>query len=275
MTEYLSNFGFTQGEEKVYFALLKLGTTTSGKIAKEAKVSRSKLYEILEKLSRKGFVSHFKRNNISNFHASDPRNLLTYIEKKEEVLREKKNSFKKQLPYLQSLINDTQLKKEAEVFEGIKGIKTVRETFLKKMRQGDTIDYFGNPDSGHKNMLGYWDDFNKRRVARKIKSRTIYNQDAFLYGERRKRLKFTEVKYLPKKGNTHAWIEIYGDSVAIVLKHKTPMSVVINDKFVAESFKTYFKILWDVSKVKLESLQTASRNCEKLRNVSERREISR
>src|SRR3989344_9630689 len=104
----------------------------------------------------------------------------------------------------------------------MEGIKSVREMFLKNMKPGEIIYYFGNSDSGHKNMLGYWDDFNRRRIKKKIWSWTIYNQDAKLYGERRKKLPYTKVKYLPEAGPTHAWVEMYGDSVAIAIKHATP-----------------------------------------------------
>lgn len=247
MEKYLQELGFTEGEEKVYLALLKLGSTSSGPVAKEAGVSRSKLYEILEKLTRKGLVSHFKKNNVSYFNAAHPKRIVDFIEQKKEQLEQQRTSFQKVLPYFESLIGQKEVEKEAQVFEGMEGIKSVRETFLKNMKADDIIYYFGNPASGHKNMLGYWDDFNQRRVKKRIWSWTIYNQDAQSYGERRKKLPYTNVKYLPQAGPTHAWIEIYGDSVAIAIKHETPMSIVINNKYVAESFRTYFMILWAVS----------------------------
>ena len=251
MEKYLQELGFTSGEEKAYLALLKLGSSSSGAIAKEAGVSRSKLYEILEKLTRKGIVSHFKKNNVSYFTAAPPKRILDFIEEKKVNLEQQKVTFQKILPYFESLIGQKEIEKEAQVFEGMEGIKNVRETFLRNMKEGDIMYYFGNPDSGHKNMLGYWDDFNQRRVKKKIQSQTIYNQDAKSYGERRKKLPYTKVKYLPQAGPTPAWVEIYGDSVAIAIKETTPMSIVINNKYVAESFKTYFKILWDVSLEKL------------------------
>jgi len=247
MDNYLQKLGFTEGEEKVYLALLKIGSASSGPIAKEARVSRSKLYEIVEKLTRKGIVSHFQKNNVSYFTAAHPKRILDFITQKKEQLEQQRVSFQKVLPYFESFIGRKEIEKDAQVFEGIEGIKSVREGFLKSMKKWDIIHYFGNPASGHKNMLGYWDDFNQRRVKKKIISWTIYNQDSTFYGERRKKLSYTKVRYLPKAGPTHAWIEIYGDSVAITMKYITPMSIVINNKYVAESFKTYFSILWDVS----------------------------
>lgn len=245
--DYLKEIGFTEGEKKVYTSLLKLGSSSTGAIARESDVSRSKIYEILEKLVKKGIVSHYKRNNVSYFQASHPTRILDFIENKERQLQHQKLMLKNLLPYFESFIGKKKVEKEAEVYEGMEGIKNVREIALNKMKSGDIIYYFGNPASGHEHVLGYWDEWNNRRVKKKIWSWTIYNQDAKFYGERRKKLSCTKVKYLPKQGPTNAWIEIYGDTVAIAMKYKTPMSIVINNKYVAESFKTYFDILWDVS----------------------------
>ena len=235
MARNLESIGFTAGEEKVYIALLRLGSSMTGAIAKEAGVSRSKLYEILEKLSRKGIVSHYKINNISCFTAAPPSRIV-----------------EKSIPKFENFLDKNLLSQDAQVFEGMDGIKSVRETALNNMHSGDVIYYFGNSKSGHENVLGYWDDWNNRRVKKKIWAYIVYNQDSKDFGERRKRLKYTKVKYLAQKGASHAWIEIYEDTVAIVMKYQTPMSIVINNKFVAESFKTYFNILWStgINKVK-------------------------
>lgn len=247
MTSNLKSIGFTSGEEKVYIALLKLGSSTTGPIAKEANVSRSKLYEILEKLSKKGIVSHYKKNNVSYFQAAHPSRIVHYLQEKEKNIKEQKIEFEKKIPFFEQFLNQPKIQQEAEVFEGMEGIKNVRELALKNMKEGDTVLYFGNPASGHEYVLGYWDDWNKRRIKKKITAKIIYNPDAKEYGERRKKQKYTEVRYLPKKGNTPAWIEIYGNTIALVMKQKTPMSIVIHNELVAESFKTYFDILWTVS----------------------------
>ena len=106
--------------------------------------------------------------------------------------------------------------------------------------------YFGNPTSGHEKMLAYWDEWNQRRIKKKIVTKTVYNQDAKKYGERRKKLPYTHVRFLPLPGPSHAWIEIYGDVVAIAMEYKTPMSIVIRNPYVAESFRTYQRILWEL-----------------------------
>ena len=246
MKRYLVDIGFTQGEEKVYLSLLKIGSSSSGKIARTANVSRSKVYEILDKLSKKGLVAHYKKNNVSYFRAAEPDRILNYLTEKEKTLNKQKEEFRKSLPYFESLIGKKEVMKEAEVFEGMEGIKNVREIALKNMGKGEIMYYFGVASSPHTHLLGYFDDWNKRREKKQIGAWIVYNQDARKYGERRKKLKHTKVKYLKTKGKSDAWIEIYRDTVVIGLKKETPMSIAINNKLVAESFRTFFNIMWEV-----------------------------
>ena len=52
----LAEIGLTKGEISVYKALIKLGSSTAGPIIKEAKISPSKIYNIIERLLEKGLV---------------------------------------------------------------------------------------------------------------------------------------------------------------------------------------------------------------------------
>jgi len=252
MGRYLADLGFSDGEERAYLALLRLGNSTTGPIAKESGLSRSKLYEILEKLSKKGVISHYKKNNISYFAAAPPKRILEYIKEKESALEKQRSDFEKNIPFLDNIFDRKILSQEAEVYEGMEGIKNVREMALNRMRPGDTALYTSIPLSAFENFEAYWNDWNTRRIKKKISAMILYNQDAVKFCEQRRKLPYTKVKYLLQKGPTHTWVEIYGDIVAIVMKYQTPMSIVIRNKHVAESFKTYFNILWStgVDKVK-------------------------
>ena len=77
--EILTEIGLTKSEIKVYLAMLKLGQTTSGKIVDEAKITRSKIYDILERLKNKGLVSFITKDSTKYFSATNPNNLLNYL----------------------------------------------------------------------------------------------------------------------------------------------------------------------------------------------------
>ena len=54
----LEKLGLTKGEIKIYFALNELGKATVGPIGEKSKVSKSKIYDILNKLIEKGLVGY-------------------------------------------------------------------------------------------------------------------------------------------------------------------------------------------------------------------------
>ena len=68
--------------------------------------------------------------------------------------------------------------------------------------------------------------------------------------EKYAKYKFIEVKILPKNFNFPIAINIYGDKVAILLSSGDlePITILIEDKGLSEDFKTYFEILWNISK---------------------------
>ena len=56
-TTSLREAGLTDGEIKVYLALLELGAATTGPIIEKSGIARSIIYQILDKLMQKGLVS--------------------------------------------------------------------------------------------------------------------------------------------------------------------------------------------------------------------------
>ena len=90
----LKKIGLTESEIKVYNALLELGETTKTKLVKKSEISPSKIYNVTDRLMRKGIVSSVKKKGITHFKAADPKRLKDFIEKKEEEINEEKNKVK-------------------------------------------------------------------------------------------------------------------------------------------------------------------------------------
>src|SRR5512137_2949357 len=97
-TRILEEIGLTSGEVKAYAALLELGSSSTGPIANASRVSRSKLYSILDKLEKKGLASHVEENGVTYYQAADPSKINDYLREKEESLKKLKENFEKALP---------------------------------------------------------------------------------------------------------------------------------------------------------------------------------
>lgn len=249
-TDIFQRIGLTRGEIKVYMALLHAGSGSAGAIAKEAGVARSKLYDILARLVKKGLVGHSLRNGVRCFSVSEPSRFLDFLKKKEEEISLQRQEMEKLLPELENEMNFQEVKQEAEVFEGLEGLKNTREKYLDIMKKGDSVYFFGVPASAYERMEAYYSNWNERRIRKGINSYTVFTNEArnHEYVSKKMKQKCTFLRFLPAGVVTHAWVEIYGDAVVIAINHVKPMSIVINNKFVAESYKQYFDILWRISK---------------------------
>ena len=82
MLDDLISIGLTSGEARVFLSLLKMGSAKVGQIVKDSHVSYSKVYDVLDRLSSKGLVSHILLGNVKYFNAVEPYRLEEYIKKK-------------------------------------------------------------------------------------------------------------------------------------------------------------------------------------------------
>ncbi|MBI4454207.1 hypothetical protein HY636_06185 [Candidatus Woesearchaeota archaeon] len=57
-----------------------------------------------------------------------------------------------------------------------------------------------------------------------------------------------QVRTLPRKYISPIEINIWGNNAAIILWKKEPVSFVIEDKEVADGFRAFFEIQWDIAK---------------------------
>jgi sugar-specific transcriptional regulator TrmB len=242
-TLVLEKLGLTDSEIKVYLALLRLGQVTAGPIVTEAKVTRSKIYDILERLQRKGLVSTITRSQTKYFSAADPNSLLTYIEKKERALEKEKTAIKEILPEL--LLQQTLAKHEsiAEVFVGLKGMESA---FAKIITQFDKQEPFLVFGAGVGATLQTYQIFfhrlHQQRIKAGVKSLIIYNEEARGKFSSQQNSKLVETRYNDYITATSTCI--YKNTVVIAILTSEPITVLIHNKEAADSFRATFTQLW-------------------------------
>ncbi|MBS3165795.1 hypothetical protein J4444_01610, partial [Candidatus Woesearchaeota archaeon] len=133
----LEEIGLTKNEIKIYLALLKLGSTSTGAILKETKIHASKVYDGLERLADKGLVSHVIVANIKQFKAVNPDRILDFLDDKKKKIEEQEKEIEKYLPQLKLFQESENEETEAEIFRGWKGLETVFNEGIKEMGKGD------------------------------------------------------------------------------------------------------------------------------------------
>ncbi len=237
----LEEAGLTGNEIAVYKALLQIGSTTAGPLTKKAGIHRSRVYEALDRLVEKGLVSYNITANRKHFKAQDPEALIEFIE-------ERKQKVKEILPELKLLQESEPEMQEANVFEGYKGLKSIFDNALNQLKKGDEILVFGarsGQDVASETWDAFFSNFNKRRIEKGIRYKIIFNEDlrdSPTVTEWRKS-NLTEVRFISQK--TLAGINIHGDKIAIIVWKKKPYGFLITSKEVNESFRDYFRVLWE------------------------------
>jgi HTH-type transcriptional regulator, sugar sensing transcriptional regulator len=250
--EIFKQIGFTDGETKVYLALLKLGSTTAGPLTHKSRVSRSKVYEILEKLMEKGLVSFIIKEKTKYFQAAEPSKIQDYLEKKEKEFQKQKQEFDKILPQLELQQKMEKTEKMAQIFTGFKGIQTVHQHLFSRLKKGEEYVYIGIPSLQEEKYVIYWDRMHLRRIKAGINCKLLFNQGTDKkHLEKRNKQKGCEARYMSIPIKTPAWIMVYKDTTAIGLPSDEEMAIEIVNQKVADSFKEYFQAFWKLSKTKI------------------------
>ena len=234
----LTEIGLSSNEAKVYLTLLKEGSTTAGDIAKKSKVYRTNVYEALNRLVEKGLASYVHKGHQKYFTAEHPEKILTN-------LNYKAAKFQEILPQLLADHKSSKSKERVHLYEGIEGVKAITSDIL---RMKNDVDTFGVPPNISQIMMSFISSYHKRRIELKIHQKHLYDENAKERINYLNTLKYTEAKYLPGSINSPATTTIYGDKVSFFIWSDPILSILIESKRMAETYKNYFNILWELSK---------------------------
>jgi len=240
----LEEIGLTKNETKIYIALLKIGQTTSWSIIKDTGIHTSKVYDGLQRLIEKGLVSYVIISNTKNFNATDPDRLLDFLDDKKRKIENQEKDIIKIIPTLRAEINTNQEETKAEIFKGWKGMETVYRMLRETLKKGDTNYVLGASKGEYSEQVKNFFNKHLKGLAEKgIKQKIIYNEEAKgNIVEQEKHPALFSIKYI--KNTTPAEINIWEDKVMTIILTKNPTIILITDSKVAESYRTYFNILW-------------------------------
>lgn len=244
----LKEAGLTEGEIKVYIALLELGVSTTGPIIEKSKIARSIIYHILDKLMEKGLVSHLTKEKTKYFQAEDPTKILEYLDQKEKSFQENRKNIEESLPQLMQM-QKMAPKSAVSIYTGIKGIRTAHEHQYKKLKKGDYQYFLGIPGFQPDIQHTYWKQDHLRRIKHGIKAKFLFNKDTpkeIL--KNRNSFKEVDARYMETNIKTPAMFFIYKDTTLITIQHPNPVAVEIINQDIADSFLAYFNEFWKESK---------------------------
>ena len=242
----LKEIGLTDGEVKVYLALLKLGQSKTGPIATKASVSSSKVYKILARLETKGLVSRTIKQKVAFFRALEPKRLLDYINEEKNKLDEKKNIIEKMLPSLEKQMKSNQ-ESQTTMYTGMKAVTNFFRNILDELKKGDVYYVIGARYIEDKpEHQRFFLKYHQLRALKGIKVMMLANNE----------IKNTivpttknvaEIRFLPDYLMSNMQTLFYKNKTMIIIWTTEPVGFLIESEEVRKSFQKYFETFWKIA----------------------------
>lgn len=235
--EILVKCGLDEKEARVYLALLELGMDKVQAVAKKAEIKRPTAYVILEQLYAKNFVVKTYKDKKIYYAAEKPDMLLRSLKAKEDL-------FTSILPDLLARMAGDKARPTIKIYEGSEGVKKVYDCIY----ESAAVCFLGSIKNQASELAGLTEKFVKI-----IKSKNIFVRD--LLSDNPKDIDFAllaksqnyEGRVVPAELNLQIDCAIYENKVAILSIKENFFAVVIENREVADTFKSLFELAWRAS----------------------------
>lgn len=240
----LANLGLSKIEIDCYLALLKNSPQRASDLSKKLDVPKATILAALYRLSDEaGIVRKSKKKNLFLFFVEDAKDLLSYIQRKEEEIKISKTQVENMLPELRSMQNFDAKKPQVFYFEGKEGLKAA---FEKVLEEADEMIGYGSLEDDQKYLSDLYPDYYDRRVKKKIPVTGIIPATDFNVQEVLK----NEVKHLRKtrligkEFNFPIQVNVYKNT-AVFYSLEESFALMIRSKPVADCLKKIFKMAFE------------------------------
>ncbi len=241
-TSILEEIGLTNAQIKIYLALLELGETTTGPIIKKSELQNSVVYNALNQLIEQGLTTFIIKGKTKYFSATNPKNLLRFIEDKKERIQQ----------LIPKLVQKKKTsKQEARVYQGWKGVYNAFNEVLETLPKGSEYIGFaaGLREQYSKESKHFFKEFQKKRDRMRYNIKLIANEETkqqveqFHYYK-----KFGKPEYRFVKGIAPVGIIIFKDNILNIAFEETPIAIITTSKQIAESYRKFFYAMWEIAK---------------------------
>lgn len=239
----LQDIGLSKAEIEVYIALLELGPSTSGPLIGKTKLQSSVVHRTVKHLIEKGLITFIRVRKDKQYQASDPKNILDYIENKKRRI----NDLLPELELKQRLAKE---KNEVEMFLGKRAIFTLLENLIRDSKIGDEYFSFSLIEAHNDpEIIRFYLHYNRRREDKKLVVKVLVNKKVRRIYER------NYPKGLLKKANVRYTSLIFPQGV-VILKNvlvfldwsEQPMAVKITNSKMANQFRDFFLMFYNKEK---------------------------
>lgn len=246
----LSIFDLRKIEIKTFEKLFYGGKMSAGNLAKQVEVSRTSIYDLLEKLLEKGLAIEIKELNIKNFKTQSPEKIELLIGEKEEEI----NSAKNELVFMQKEYDG--IKKNAlPEMQTYKGRDELRQ-MLKDILLYDDITIYGYWSI--KNVtkvvgVKFFEEYHEKRIKQGIKLKTIWPESNL---SSKKTALFLEeghvinrdLRIAPQNIDFSLSYVIYANKIMFFSSPEENFGFIIESNELVKTMKQQYDVIWKISK---------------------------
>lgn len=127
-----TQFDLDEKEIEAFLELVTIGASPISKWARHAKINRTSMYVILEKLLAAGLVTTFTHNNVQHANPIPVEEIATLLDAKQREITTTKSLLQAQLPQLLSLEKTNAITPKVQLYEGQSRVEAMYEEVLKE-----------------------------------------------------------------------------------------------------------------------------------------------
>jgi len=237
LEKILQEYGLSQKESQIYLALLQIGPSSVQKIAQKSGLARSTVYEVLDNLANKGFVSHYQKKKIKYFSAQEPSHVATLAQNRADAI-------KNALPELEAMSGASRHRPTVRFYQGKNQMKLVLDELL---NEADEAICFGVADDLLRVLGDYHEEFLKKRIKNRIPLRLILRDSPVARDRQRLgQQHLRDVRLISNKYEFHGLAYVWKNKIAMFSLTNDFVAVVTESKELADIEKAKFNNLWDL-----------------------------
>ncbi|MCK5624237.1 helix-turn-helix domain-containing protein [Candidatus Pacearchaeota archaeon] len=241
--EKLQKVGFTIGESEIYELLVESGETKAGTLIKQANITSSKVYNVLQRLIYKGLVSFVEKEGIKYYQATPPERLNDFLEEKKIEITETQDEMNKIINLIEQKNKDTKEKNTVRMYLGKQGPKIVLKELAEASVEEKYNYGYGTQDNPFLEMFPHdMKEFFEAEKKYKLKTQIL-----FAKGKKQKQPN-ADIRYISSEFITPVRTMIAGNKLFMIDFTDKITSIIIENKSIAQSYKEHFRLLWKIAK---------------------------
>jgi sugar-specific transcriptional regulator TrmB len=248
--QILNLFNLRSLEKEIFRVCLESGMVGATSLAKQAGISRTAVYDILESLLKGGLIIESQKGGVKVFAVQKPEIIEMLIEEKQkEVLAAKSalSTFKTEY-----YTGGNSPKPRLQIFEGQDELRQMMKDML---LYRDITAYVLWPVEKIIKLLGsdFYREFHQKRAERNIQIKVIWPRPQIAAKTKYDFLKNDtelkrEIRVAPKNIDFSLGYAIYANTVRFISSQKENYGFLIESQEMAEMMKRQFEIIWEASK---------------------------